>query len=189
MWGGGQVKVILGYGGTVELGRFFHSTGEVVINADRGGKIQIGTNFVAMDSASICANDGGIIEIGNYVSSCKRLLILGGRMAPVSIGTDCMISADVSILGTSGHSILDLEGKRAITPANEGPVIVGNHVWLGKSSGILSNTKIGDGSILGACSLAKGQYPENSIIAGNIAKVIRSNCTWDKRQGITFEEF
>ncbi|MGB8492082.1 MAG: acyltransferase [Bacteroidales bacterium] len=57
-----------------------------------------------------------------------------------------------------------------------GKIIIGNNVFIGVNCIILSNTTIGDNCIVGAGSVVRGHFPENSIITGNPAQVIsRSN--------------
>lgn len=53
-----------------------------------------------------------------------------------------------------------------------GEIIIGNNVHIGINCTILLNTKIGDNCIVGAGSVVRGRFPENSVIAGNPAKVI-----------------
>jgi len=53
-----------------------------------------------------------------------------------------------------------------------GKIVIGNNVFIGINCIILSNTTIGDNCIVGAGSVVRGHFPENSIIAGNPAQVI-----------------
>ncbi len=53
-----------------------------------------------------------------------------------------------------------------------GQIKIGNNVFIGGNSTILPNTVIGDNSIVGAGSVVRGEFPENSVIVGNPAKVI-----------------
>lgn len=55
-----------------------------------------------------------------------------------------------------------------------GKIKIGNNVFIGSSSIILLNTTIGDNCIVGAGSVVRGYFPENSVIVGNPAKVILS---------------
>jgi serine acetyltransferase len=50
--------------------------------------------------------------------------------------------------------------------------VIRNNVFIGINCIILSNTSIGDNCIVGAGSVVRGHFPENSIIAGNPAQVI-----------------
>lgn len=55
-----------------------------------------------------------------------------------------------------------------------GKIKIGNNVFIGSDSIILLNTTIGDNCIIGAGSVVRGTFPENSIIMGNPAKVVYS---------------
>jgi acetyltransferase-like isoleucine patch superfamily enzyme len=53
-----------------------------------------------------------------------------------------------------------------------GKIVIGNNVFIGINCIILSNTTIGENCIVGAGSVVRGQFPENSVIAGNPAQVV-----------------
>jgi len=52
-------------------------------------------------------------------------------------------------------------------------VVIGSNVWIGENAVILAGSNIGDGSIIGANSVVKGIFPQNCIIAGVPAKIIK----------------
>lgn len=186
--GDNGLTICLSFGGTIKLGEGFVSRGRVLIDATMRGYIVAGKGFSLMSNTNINAKYDAKIEIGDYVTSGERLFLTSGRNSKVTIGSDCMLSHDVSVHGTNGHSILDLKNRANRSIQTEKPIKIGNHVWLGKGSSILYGTEIGGGSIVGTQSMVKGVYPENSVIAGNIAKVVRENCTWDRRREIEYEE-
>lgn len=55
-----------------------------------------------------------------------------------------------------------------------GRIKIGNNVFIGNNCTILPNTFVGDNCIIGAGSVVRGQFPENSVIVGNPAKVVLS---------------
>jgi len=55
-----------------------------------------------------------------------------------------------------------------------GTIKIGDNVFIGNNCTILPNTTIGDNCIIGAGSTVRGQFPENSVIVGNPAKVVLS---------------
>ena len=57
-------------------------------------------------------------------------------------------------------------------PSSKGDIVVGNDVWIGYQSCILSGVTIGNGAIIGARSVIKGRTPY-AIVAGNPAKFVR----------------
>jgi len=55
-----------------------------------------------------------------------------------------------------------------------GKIKIGNNVFIGNNCTILPNTVVGDNCIVGAGSIVRGQFPDNSVIIGNPAKVVLS---------------
>lgn len=53
-----------------------------------------------------------------------------------------------------------------------GKIKIGNNVFIGNNCTILPNTFVGDNCIIGAGSIVRGQFPDNSVIIGNPAKVV-----------------
>jgi len=53
-----------------------------------------------------------------------------------------------------------------------GKIKLGNNVFIGNKSIILLNTTIGDNCVIGAGSVVRGQFPNDSVIVGNPAKVL-----------------
>jgi acetyltransferase-like isoleucine patch superfamily enzyme len=53
-----------------------------------------------------------------------------------------------------------------------GKIIIGNNVFIGMNCTLLPNTSIGNNCILGAGSVVRGRFPDNSVIIGNPAKVL-----------------
>lgn len=80
---------------------------------------------------------------------------------------------DVVIMATS-HNFdtvdipINLQGDK---PEKE--VIIADDVWIGTRAIILPGVKIGKHSIIGAGAVVTKSFPENSIIGGNPAKLIR----------------
>ncbi len=53
-----------------------------------------------------------------------------------------------------------------------GKIKIGNNVFIGINCIILLNTTIGNNCIIGAGSVVRGNFPDNSVIFGNPAKVV-----------------
>lgn len=67
-----------------------------------------------------------------------------------------------------------------------GKIEIGQNCFIGCRTTILPNVKIGDNSIIGACSLVNRDIPANSIAAGNPCKVICSLDEYRKKHGKDF---
>ena len=98
----------------------------------------------------------------------------------IKIGDNVKITQGVTILAHDySHSVL--KKQFGLFKGGTLPVTIGNNVFIGFNSTILMGTTIGDNCIIGANSLVKGSFQDNSVIAGNPARII---CTteqlWEK---------
>ena len=89
----------------------------------------------------------------------------------VIIGDQCDIGPEV-FFQTGGHLIGSM-GRRA----GEGCIFhqsVGDGVWIGGRSTICNNTSIGNGCVIAGCACVVKNVPDNTLVGGVPAKVIRS---------------
>ena len=86
----------------------------------------------------------------------------------ISVGNNVMISTNVKILA---H---DASTNFAGTYTKIGLVTIGNNVFIGTGTTVLCNTRIGNNVIIGAGSVVSKDIPDNSVAAGNPARVICS---------------
>jgi acetyltransferase-like isoleucine patch superfamily enzyme len=143
-----------------------------------------GTYFMCMDNDnSIILNDNCTINgefWGNvYFHTMEK--------TKIEIGYDCMLSGNITIRTTDGHSIINQKGERINIPQN---INIGSHVWIGMNCTLLKGTNIEKGCIVGANSVVtkhfRGSY---KIIAGNPAKVVNSKeeFDWKREKGFDFK--
>lgn len=52
-------------------------------------------------------------------------------------------------------------------------ILIGKDVWIGASAVVLKGVTIADGAVIGAGSVVTKNVPENAVVAGNPAKLIR----------------
>lgn len=86
----------------------------------------------------------------------------------ITVGDDVLISTNVKILAhDASTNFVDSHTKVGI-------VSIGNNVFVGSGSIILCNTRIGNNVIIGAGSIVSHDIPDNSVVAGNPARVLCS---------------
>ena len=56
---------------------------------------------------------------------------------------------------------------------SKGSIVIGDNVWIGEKASILPNVTIGSGVIVAANSVVTKDIPNNVVVAGNPAKIIK----------------
>lgn len=92
--------------------------------------------------------------------------------SPISIGRDVMLAQDVMVIGGNHSIILGTTPMNRLGEGKQGPINIGNDVWLGARSIVLTGVTIGDGAVVGAGSVVTKSVAANTIVAGSPAKVI-----------------
>ena len=77
-----------------------------------------------------------------------------------------------------GHNVVLATLNHAKSPRDRGsmvpaPIRIGKNVWIGSNATILPGVTIGDGAIVAAGAVVAGDVPENTIVGGVPAKLIR----------------
>ena len=117
------------------------------------------------------ALDGGEICIGNNLAIEQNVHIISGKSI-LNIGDNTTISANAFI------SNVDHEYKNIEKSVMEQPLLfketqIGKSCFIGYGAVILPGTKLGNHCIVGANAVVRGTYPDNCVIAGNPARIIR----------------
>jgi acetyltransferase-like isoleucine patch superfamily enzyme len=146
-------------------------------------------------------------KVGDYTYGHPRVLSWSPH-EKLTIGKFCSIADGVTILTGGQHDVgavttyplhLGLEGVPDVwlrtmfkqPPAGKHGVTIGNDVWIGHNATILPGTTIGDGAVIGACSVVTKDVGAYEIVGGNPARLIRKRfceetiakllrlCWWD----------
>lgn len=115
-----------------------------------GVEIGEGCKFYRPSSMLIDTNKPASLKIGNYVKVTSHVKILAHDYS-------------YSVLRRAYGDLID---KYALT-------VIGDNVFIGVNSVILPGAHIGNNVIIGAGSVVSGDIPDNVVVAGNPAKVIR----------------
>jgi acetyltransferase-like isoleucine patch superfamily enzyme len=93
----------------------------------------------------------------------------------VTIGRHCLIAGGVTLADYDGHP-LDAVARRsgATMPlAAVRPVTIGDDVWIGHGATILKGVRVGDRTVIGAHAVVTRDVPDDCLVAGNPARVVR----------------
>ncbi|KAJ1948486.1 hypothetical protein FBU59_001570 [Linderina macrospora] len=90
--------------------------------------------------------------------------------ARVDIGDDVLFGPNVQVY-TAEHPVDP--SVRIQGPESARPIKIGNNVWVGGGSIILPGVTIGSGSTIGAGAVVTKDVPENVVVVGNPARIVK----------------
>ena len=99
------------------------------------------------------------------------------------IGDENMFSFNIRVQAGDGHAIFEKKNSKSeweLISDRHNKIVIKNHVWIGYSTVILAGTHLEDGSIVGCCSIVNKKFPNNVVIAGAPARVVRKNVSWSR---------
>jgi acetyltransferase-like isoleucine patch superfamily enzyme len=140
-------------------------------------RLQIADNVSLYGCEFIFEDDHCLITIGSRTKILKASYIaVAEPHSAIEIGEDCLISTHFHVRNSDSHSILDKHTGLRINPAKN--VKIQDHVWIGGHVQILKGVTVMRDSIIGMGSLVTKDVPENSLVAGVPAQVIKTNVDW-----------
>ncbi len=145
------------------------------ISADRDTKIHI-CSMTAREEATVLAHSDSRIQIGRNCQVTKNLYILTDHGSSLTVGKDCAFAQDVTILSGDSHPVFQIDHPRIYEACSEVRIL--DYVWLGKSSVVLSNAVIGEGCIVAPDSVVGKKYPNNCLLMGYPAKIVRQDIAY-----------
>ena len=116
-------------------------------------KVTIGDKAVIMMGAVI--NIGAEIGEGTMID---MNVVLGGR---AKVGKNCHIGAGSVLAGV-------------VEPPSADPVVIEDNVVIGANAVVLEGVRIGKGSVVAAGAVVTENAPENVVVAGMPAKIIKN---------------
>ena len=143
----------------ISIGR--NSVMRGILNASRGGKIQIGEEVYIGDNSCVYS------------------------MTEIRIGKGTMIAHDVNIFDNDTHhkdwalrkaeyEKLFRKTKEQVPPIKSYPVSIGEYCWIASGAFILKGCQIGPRSIISAGTIVNKDVPADSLAYGQESLAIRS---------------
>ena len=144
-------------------------------------QIHIGKNCRFTRGGTIWIEDEDCnLSIGDNNYIVKADITIVESNSSIEIGNDCMFANDIDIRNSDSHSIINLDDGMRINPAKN--IKIEDHVWIGAYSKILKGVTICKDSVVGIGSVVTKSVPNNTVVAGIPAKVVKKNTTWDSQR-------
>ncbi len=132
-------------------------------------------NSCLSDGFYVWVDEGASIDFGgrfyvntNFQLRCNTSIIFGEHF---------LGGWNISINDYDGHFIY-IDGK---ANPNRAPITLKNNVWVASNCTICKGVTLGNGCVCGQNSLLlSGTYPDNTLIVGHPAKVVKYNIKWEE---------
>lgn len=117
--------------------------------------------------------------VGRHTYRAPKVM---GRSDLVTVGAFCSIAREVLVISCHDHRVDWVSTYPFKTlwecgndghPTGKGEIIIGNDVWIGFRTTILSGVTIGDGAVIGAGSVVVHDVAPYAIAVGNPCREIR----------------
>jgi len=142
-----------------------------------GVKLEIGSNATLRVGRWAWIGHGSKIRVHEGEVEIGAKSVLGQECTisayqHVSIGRECII-ADRVMLIDFDHGVTEVERPIRAQGIYKRDVHVGNNVWIGYGACVLRGVSVGDNAIVGTSAVLTRTVPDNAVVAGVPARVIR----------------
>lgn len=156
-------------GRRIELTGMLFLGRRVTFEIGKRGRARFGRWVWIGDDSKIRCHEGRI-EIGTKTVMGQECTI--SAYQHVSIGEQCIIADRVMMIDFD-HSIAEIERPIRVQGIYKRDVKVGSNVWIGYGAMILRGVTVGNNAVIGAGAVVTKDVPENAVVAGVPARVLR----------------
>lgn len=136
-----------------------------------GESSKIGDNSVVRCSNLQHLGEG--LFIGDHSSFDAECFF--GASGFIRIGNDVIAGRNIKF-HAENHEYKDAEKLIREQGVSSKGIVIGNNCWIGSNVIFLDGSRIGDGCVVAAGAVVVGEYPNNTVIGGIPARVIKQRC-------------
>ena len=125
-------------------------------------------NHSVIESYCCINNAVGDVVIGDYT----RIGIHNTIIGPVCIGNHVNLAQGITVTALN-HNFKDKTKRIDEQGISTNPVVIGDDVWIGANAVILPGVTIGKHCVVAAGAVVTKDVPDNTIVGGVPAKVIK----------------
>ncbi len=154
------------YGKNLHTGVFLHwiqGKGIIIL----GNKVTVDGKCTFTFAARF--DDRPVFSVGNNTGIGHDCRFVVGKS--ITIGSYCRIAGGTNIFDSSGHPTDAQRRARGESGDKDDvrPIVICDHVWIGRNATIFPGVTIGEGAIISAGSVVMSDVPPYTVVAGNPA--------------------
>lgn len=162
-------RFLSSYGRRLKLDGLCFIGPRVTIQIGKSARVELGRWSWLGHGTKIRCHEG-VVSIGAKSVLGQECTI--SAFQHVSIGRECII-ADRVMLIDFDHGVVEVERPIRLQGIYKRDVTVGHNVWMGYGACVLRGVTVGHNSIVGTSAVLTADVPENAVVAGIPARVIR----------------
>ncbi|WP_318709672.1 acyltransferase [Candidatus Acetatifactor stercoripullorum] len=164
------------------INRLRGSAAEARVRIRKGGKWISHGDVLLFVESFVDVHENALFETGFFSINAGSIVVVAKH---IQFGEDVMIGREVTIYDSDFHQVRD-ENDRPVNFSQD--VIIGDKVWLTNKIAVLKGVRIGEGSLISAMTLIRKDVPAHSLVAGNPAKVLKSDIRWSRESICEYEQ-
>jgi acetyltransferase-like isoleucine patch superfamily enzyme len=173
LFAGRTVKIL--YKKKLSFGKWLSIGNNVLIDALSTDGVVLGKNcsigkYTCIECTGSLKHLGKGLIVGNNVGLGTHSFY--GCAGGIEIGNDVIIGNYVS-MHSENHNFTDKEIPIRLQGVNHRGIKIGNNCWIGAKVTILDGTIIGNGCVVAAGAVVTGYFPDDVVIGGVPAKIIK----------------
>jgi acetyltransferase-like isoleucine patch superfamily enzyme len=164
------------------------------INVSNNGAFKIGLKYISPNYTTLFIGDNSTLYVysAEIMRGCQIVIMENAHLYlgydsfinenttievrnKVVIGNGCAIAKNNYITDSDIHKVIE-NGKEKIFTK---PIVIKNKVWIGLNTIVLKGVTLDNNSIVAAGSVVVKDVASGTIVAGNPAKEIKRNVSWD----------
>ncbi|MEP4378222.1 MAG: acyltransferase [Alphaproteobacteria bacterium] len=176
----------------IPYGRGLRVLGRLLLQIDgKPANLQIGDNVTLMpgvhlknrENGTIVLHDRSTLDTNARLVAANNATIAVGENASIGMGSIINAGRDVTIgrgTITAGYCYLNVSDHnfaKGIPIRDQGfkhaPIAIGEDAWLGAYVFVLRGARIGNGAVVSASSIVSGDIPQNAIVQGRPAEIVK----------------
>lgn len=159
----------------ISFGKWLNISHHVILDGLSQGGITLG-NHVSIGCYTRIECTGSLNYLGTGFK-CGNNCGLGtnsfyGAAGGIEIGNDVIVGNYVT-MHSENHNFNDLSIPIRLQGVNHKGIKIGNNCWIGAKATILDGSIIGNGCVIAAGAVVRGEFPDNVVIGGVPARILK----------------